>query len=39
MLKRRLRMIDLSERGKTREGIIGKATQERLSLCPFLRLF
>jgi hypothetical protein len=29
-------MIDLSELWKTCEAIIGKATQERLSLCPFV---
>ena len=39
MLKRRLNMIDLSELSKnTREGIIGKATQERLSLLSLLAL-
>ena len=38
MLKRWLKMIDLSELWKTCEGIIVKATQESLSLLSLLAL-
>ena len=38
MLESRLKMIDLSELWKTCEGIIGTATQERLSLLSLLAL-
>ncbi|HXQ74735.1 MAG TPA: hypothetical protein VN844_29795 [Pyrinomonadaceae bacterium] len=38
MLKRRLKMIE-SELWETCGGIIGMATEERLSLCPFLPYF